>query len=290
MPSQGAKRWLRLAGNVLSAVAVLFVLQRLATYHAQLDPALVGRLVLPVGILGLVYGGSSVFLAFAWRNTLGHLDTDVDRRTALHVYGVSQLAKYVPGNVFHLVGRQAKGLECGLPGWPLAKSMAWELGLLAAAGGLFAVWLMPRVVPGTGPLQAVGLFLSLFAVAAILLGRFGSRPLARALAWDVGFLLLMGLGFVVLLAIVADSTGGFGPATISLVAAAYVIGWLAGFLTPGAPAGLGVREVVVLGVLQADFGEPVVLAAVLAARVVSVIGDVVVFVLARALAPAPGKD
>jgi hypothetical protein len=50
---------------------------------------------------------------------------------------VSQLAKYVLGNIFHLASRQALSMAAGFEGWMPAKSTIWELGLLVLAGVLF---------------------------------------------------------------------------------------------------------------------------------------------------------
>jgi predicted branched-subunit amino acid permease len=68
-----------------------------------------------------------------------------------------------------------------------------------------------------------------------------------------------------------------------------------GFVTPGAPGGVGVREAVFLllvgpAVTSADPGVTAAVAASIAATVVvgrlqSVVADVIVFVVARALAP-----
>jgi len=61
---------------------------------------------------------------------------------------------------------------------------------------------------------------------------------------------------------------------------AYVLAWLAGFVTPGAPAGLGIRELVLLFLLQGLVGGPDLLLVILLGRVITVSGDLVFFILA----------
>jgi uncharacterized membrane protein YbhN (UPF0104 family) len=69
------------------------------------------------------------------------------------------------------------------------------------------------------------------------------------------------------------------------VCGAYVLAWVAGFLTPGAPAGVGVREFVLYLLLAQLVGQPDLLAAVVLARMVSVCGDVLFYLGAVGVRP-----
>jgi len=53
----------------------------------------------------------------------------------------------------------------------------------------------------------------------------------------------------------------------------YVLSWLAGFITPGAPSGLGIREAVMLMFMGAMVYEPVLLSAIVTHRALNVVGD-----------------
>jgi uncharacterized membrane protein YbhN (UPF0104 family) len=67
---------------------------------------------------------------------------------------------------------------------------------------------------------------------------------------------------------------------VFLICGAFVITWLAGSVTPGAPAGIGVRELVLLFLLKGLVLESDLLLAVLLSRVVTVAGDVLFFLAA----------
>ena len=58
---------------------------------------------------------------------------------------------------------------------------------------------------------------------------------------------------------------------------AYVLAWLVGLVTPGAPAGVGIRELVLLFVLKGVIPETDLLLAVVMGRVVTIFGDVLYF-------------
>src|SRR5690606_30699473 len=100
-----------------------------------------------IALLAVLYGAANTMLARAWWWQLKIFNIPADWRWALKTYGLSQLAKYVPGNIFHLAGRQALGMAIGLAGRPLAKSAVWELGSIAVAAACFGILAMPLMLP-----------------------------------------------------------------------------------------------------------------------------------------------
>ena len=267
------KRALHWGGSALAIAGIVFVALRLRDYGVELDFARFDLTAWSlVAALALIYGLSNLMLALAWRNLLGQFGASTSRRWAVRVYGISQIAKYVPGNIFHLAGRQAMGMAAGLAGWPLAKSAVWELGLISATGGLFGLLAMPLLVPRLPVTASAGLFAASIGIAVILFLRFIGLPVARAFGWYVGFLATSALLFVGLVELLADNPVAGVGFWLSL-GGAYVMAWLIGLVTPGAPAGVGVRELVLLLLLKGAVGEADLLLAVLLGRVVTVAGD-----------------
>ena len=96
------------------------------------------------------------------------------------------------------------------------------------------------------------------------------QPLMGAgLAYLVFFAASGLIGYVLFALIAGDNASGYLAATMGAMALA----WLAGFLTPGAPAGLGVRESVLLIILAPAAGEASILALAALFRIVTVLGD-----------------
>src|SRR3546814_9620714 len=58
-----------------------------------------------------------------------------------------------------------------------------------------------------------------------------------------------------------------------LITSAFALSWVLGFLAPGAPAGLGAREGIMLLLLHGSAPAEALLIFVLLARVVTVLGD-----------------
>jgi glycosyltransferase 2 family protein len=64
-----------------------------------------------------------------------------------------------------------------------------------------------------------------------------------------------------------------------MLGGSYILAWLVGLVTPGAPAGMGVRELVLLFLLSDQLSETVLLLAVILGRMVTVTGDLFFFIL-----------
>jgi uncharacterized membrane protein YbhN (UPF0104 family) len=271
---------LRWIGLLLSLVALAFIGLRFRDYSSQLvDFDLSVKAALALISMAAVYGLANLALAGAWRKLLEHLGEQRTFAWAFRVYGLSQLAKYVPGNVFHLASRQVIGMADGVATGRMARSAVWELGTISLAAATFAVF---PLMPGE-PLYAAVVFAALVAASTGGLRRLISGPVATAFLLYLLLLLVSGTLFFLVLALVA------APVSVNAatVCGAYVVAWLVGMLTPGAPAGLGVREVFLYGILQSTVSQADLLIAVALGRLVTVGGDLL-FYLAASF-PAPGK-
>ncbi len=280
-------RCLHWVGSALAIASIVFVAFRLHDYSVEFD--FNGFKIADWVVLcccSLVYGIANLMLAFAWGDLLGIFGVSRTRQWLVNVYGTSQLAKYVPGNIFHLAGRQAMGMAAGLPAGPLAKSSVWELSLISVTGGLFSLLLLPLLVP-VAVLPGIGAFMLVVGIVAAGLWRYIGRLVARAFFWYVCFLTVSGVLFVGVLVLLVSERSIWETALWVPLGGAYVIAWLAGLVTPGAPAGLGVREVVLLFLMKGHIAEADLLLAVMLGRVVTVVGDLVFFSSALFAKKAP---
>lgn len=270
---------LNIAGGMLSLAGVVFVGFRLAGYVAEMDLSRFNwKTWFLAGFFALVYGAANTLLARAWWNLMKFLKTPAGWGLAWRIYGVSQLAKYVPGNIFHLASRQALSMAAGLEGWMLAKSTIWELGLLVFAGVMFFFLILDLLFPSLPFFAPFLVFVGVFFLVEAGLRCWSAPPIASAFAWQWVFLIVSGLVFTGILALVAPQSVDL--ALLPTFCGSYVIAWLAGLVTPGAPAGVGVRELVLLYLLEGYVMETNLLLAVVLGRLVTVAGDLLFFCMA----------
>lgn len=274
------KRCLHWGGSAIAVIGVVFVAIRLRQYwHSQnLSAITPGDWIYACG-LALFYGLAGIMLALAWRQLLAHFGVDVTRAWSIKTYGVSQLAKYVPGNVFHIAGRQALGMSAGISAAALVKSSLWELVLIVLAGILYGCQALPLYAPGIATWISSGFFLLTVLTMIYTLRRFIGVHASACLVWQLLFLAASGATFVLLMRILSPGEGG-EPQSWLLIGSAYIVAWLAGLLTPGAPAGVGVRELILLFLLKNHVSEIDLVLIILVGRIVTVAGDVLFFCLA----------
>jgi uncharacterized membrane protein YbhN (UPF0104 family) len=267
------------AGGAVAAVGIIFIALRLNEYGNRVAfEKLSSGVWLVTAVSALIYCFSNILLALAWWRLLVHFKVTIPRQWAVTTYGISQLGKYVPGNIFHLAGRQAMGLAAGLPGWSLAKSVLWELGLIAFAGAMFGLLTLPILMPSFPMLLGLGVFIAGILSAVAGINRFLGAGPARAFYYYLCFLAISGLLFLAVLTTLSSSATAFDASWV-IICGAYVIAWLVGLVTPGAPAGVGVRELVLIFFLRGSVSEGELLLAAVLGRIVTVTGDFLFFAL-----------
>jgi hypothetical protein len=117
-------------------------------------------------------------------------------------------------------------------------------------------------------------------------GGLAAGALLRAAALHAAFFGIAG-GVLWLLAAVLGDPGPVALNPLTSISA-LALAWVAGFVAPGASAGIGVREAVLILALDRALGAEASAAVALALRLVTTAGDIVFFGLALAL-PLPSR-
>jgi glycosyltransferase 2 family protein len=254
-------------------------------------------------LLTIPYVLAIVLAAIAWMILLRSLAVNLSLKTTYSIYGRAQFAKYLPGNVGHHVGRVwlAK-VEC-VPVKTCLQTMLVETSLFLLIGaGLagLAIYAFAYELPGawgvlSGPLllaiSLTTLVMPLLIPAAARLLRSTKLPGRLAEVFElwptpVKALQVMGLmlGCFLLNGVILWSLASFAFAEsdgdLLFYLGLYAVSWFAGFVVPGAPAGLGVREAIMLAVLGPLYGSAVAIGLSVAARLVATLGDLLAFLLA----------
>lgn len=62
------------------------------------------------------------------------------------------------------------------------------------------------------------------------------------------------------------------------IIAYYMLTWVVGFVVPGAPGGIGVREMIIVMLMNGIVGEEIILIAALIHRCLSILGDIAAYI------------
>jgi uncharacterized membrane protein YbhN (UPF0104 family) len=200
------------------------------------------------------------------------------RAALLLSYTKTQIAKYVPGNVVHLVSRHMYLKNFGLDHRPLASGSLLELASLPLAA-VIAICLVMSLIDDTrlGPWEMGALappfFIAVVGVSALAIWRTQRSwhlPAVIVVCRGVGFMVCQGIIFAVVLYIVSGSF-------VALAIPAAIFAWLVGFLTPGAPGGIAVREALLVSLLTHITADDTILIAALILRITTTVGDLILY-------------
>ncbi|AOL24182.1 hypothetical protein Ga0102493_1135 [Erythrobacter litoralis] len=226
-------RLVRWGGHALLALALVYC--GLAIARLGMDEVLASLPPQAWGIAlgtGAAYGLALALLAFGWGGMAG--ETGAARLSLaekLAIYAPGVIAKYIPGSVFQYGSRQLLGARFGLTHTAMLRASVTEAGLHLPAALLCAGALMAGA-------EAFGL--AAIAALGVLLLAAGTGAAVRAAGFQLAFFAL----FALLAALLAGAALGAGEPF--RLAGVFMLAWVAGFVVPVAPGGLGVRESVLL--------------------------------------------
>jgi glycosyltransferase 2 family protein len=301
MTRRSALTWI---GATISSLALGFVVWRLADQIDRIPQvrwnvttvSSFAAVILLSGVPALMAAAGMPLLLRAARVSLSWRDSFV-------LVGRSQIGKYLPGNVFHYVGRIGLGIRRGLPVGPLSLAVGIETAFtivialgIGATGSLlegtftdshsqtprFAVfWITTGL--GTIALLAVSLTPARHVVADFVRQRRSYYSPRRAFALATLYTFAFASLGVAIELIVRGVMGIQSPWGWLQFAWRFALIWVLGLIAIGAPAGLGVREASLLVWFSPVLGESAALGLAGLLRLGTIAADLIVFALASML-------
>lgn len=289
----------KILGTILVVLAVGFLFQRLWIHRDWVLKWRPSPQLLLFSLLSVfIYVAAWFLMTLAWfRLLIWYGQSNISFRKCLPIYGRTQIAKYLPGNVFHFAGRHISGRRMGLDHAPLVGATLSEIiGQLVASStfgvigflflgisqtyissaGIFAIFILTVLFPAIlnqlaskiKPLEP--LYLKDKTSAEIITGLIPIH-----LLYFLFFLILGGV-FLGLVYGMSDLSGLDQAGSAVII---FAVSWLVGFVTPGAPGGMGVREAIIVASLSKFISEPESLFVAFLFRIICVLGDLAFFVI-----------
>lgn len=297
------KRWHRIAGLAVGLAATAASAYFIATAWRGQDLSAYASpgAAAGIGVAIAFYVAGVMVSAAAWRTTLVSVGVRNSWIELSGIVSVTQVGKYLPGNVAQHLGRAALAMDRGIGVAAVVVTGVLEVALLALAsvavgGGALLLSGQIAWLGELGDLAVVGcvLLASVSVIAAVVLvRRHGAALVARlapthasrirsaklpttpsiAKAWVLYAAVYVAFGIGI--AVMARMLLGGADQDPWLLLAAFSLAWIVGFATPGAPAGVGVREAVMLLLLAPAYTPADAGAIVLALRLATTLGDFV---------------
>lgn len=264
--------------------------------------------VLPIIVIGgLVYYLTLQMIILAWYYLIKNGgETKATFNTCYNIYAKSQIAKYLPGNIFHYAGRHVMGRRLDWGNSVLISSVFIETGgLMVASVSVVLIGLIINLnLFDIGSNFYQKIYLSIFIGFIILFLPYFSIQLINKIEWKqkqlkdikiffltnkikwlsyIGIPLILYLQFFIFNGLVLYMITIYKYMNFSnLAEIGYFIGclslsWLIGFVTPGAPGGLGIRETVMTTILSQILSNSQALEVAFLFRAITIMGDGILY-------------
>lgn len=232
-----------------------------------------------------------------WTWILEELNQPVSSSQFIQVYLKTNIAKYLPGNIWHHYGRIVAAKNANVSAGAATLSVLLEPLLMLAAALIIIILCSSQFAAANTTLilqtlQLLSLIVVLCAIHPWFLNpviRFLYRLKAkksavttestvpftlkkyplRPLLGEVGFLGLRATGFILTM----FALHSLNVNQIPLLLGAFSCAWLLGFVIPGAPGGLGVFEATAYELLQHNFPSAIVFSAIALYRLISILAE-----------------
>ncbi len=256
-----------------------------------------------IALFSFIFISSVAAGAFGWNLILEFLHgKPIAYGEVFPIYVKANVAKYMPGNVMHYASRNLLGVKIGLKHSEILLSSFLEIVLVflsaAVFSATFAYGTFKEIVGGAVRTMEEKTYIMWIGIAVIIALIFliiyviKKKPEYREklkILFSLDFLklflktfLVYSFTFVVMGFMLVGIFGrifnmDIAPSSVLTIISASVLSWFAGFITPGAPGGLGVKESVLILMLSPIYGREYTLIAALIHRLISIFGDLLAF-------------
>lgn len=260
-----------LIGWPLSVLAIYYIYRVVSPHTGDIVPRLVEIHIWTLLLGILCFTIFYIIRGYVWHEILRYYSYVFPFRDTLYLWGVSELKRYIPGNIWSFLGRSLLFRERGVSREHLETSFVIEAELFALSGFIVSILALPYGLTiyhiSLPPLSisviiaVVFLLCLLFAGNKLIIGKPHTRfmkllarvlpPFAfgeniRLISIDALAMLIFGIGnyFVISSIFVL-------PVTLFWILSAYfTMALLIGYLSIITPTGLGVREGIVILLLK----------------------------------------
>jgi uncharacterized membrane protein YbhN (UPF0104 family) len=227
-------------------------------------------------------------------------ESNISNVSALYVYCKSNLFKYAPGNFMHYIGRNQLSAIENISMASLNIATVFEIGLLSLSSVIVALifnmkyalsWINSNIrIFEMAVVFAVLVFVLIFLLRSKISGKikyklshyksliFNCNFIKKAIICIIIyslFFIFNGIMLCILFKIQSVNLHGYYFKCIGM----YSLSWLAGYITPGVPGGIGIREAMMTVLFESNVVSETIVSTMLIFRIINIIGDVFAYIL-----------
>lgn len=295
------KKYYKVIGTIVTVIALVFVVKKIVTMDVDWSMFASGRIIALIGGCVLVQTAVILFMSMPWVWFVRILSgTNIPMKDALPVYTKSNLMKYVPGNIFQYVGRNQLAADLKISHVDVACATVLDIVCSMVTPLLLIVVLMGKNMLelirtySTNFLLVLGAGIAVLVLLFLLLRWKFREPLQRyfkkyrkllnrkILIRVLGVFLLYVAQYIIstaMYAVPAVFLFDVPAEKLGLFLGTYLFSWIIGFITPGAPGGIGIREAVMMLMCGSFLDTNTIMLYAVTMRLISTFGDIAAFLV-----------
>ena len=275
------KKTVYFLGKSLGVLGLIFVFYKLSQEYTL--SSFLSQLSLftdTISMLLILNFASTLLGIYAWHiMLLNYAKEPFPYRTSYYYFAKTEISKYLPGNVFHFIGRQVLASKIGITQMEMAKiSVLFSFLLLVAtviSSTVFA-FLATAIPPYILTLMGLSCIIIIIITAYL----YPSFPIRKKVSMNLLLSVSVALQGIMLGMIVMVQTDHFTIGLFFECVSIYIVSWLIGFITPGASGGLGIREgtfIAIAAFMHLDIAADIIIFSVLLVRFINIIIDIAMY-------------
>lgn len=295
------KKYIKYIGNIVSLISIIFVIYTVIKLNPDFSQIKSIPAFIAISILGIFFTVITVYgMAFAWKLILQYLlGQSVKYLATAKIYAKANIGKYMPGNVMHYVERNLFAAKLGLNQLEVTTSSVTEIMGQAFVAILLSIIIVYKdfinTVKKTVSVQLILILLgiAIIGIIVIIIANHHSSKFQTMVhrMLNIQFLFvffkvlviygiaLIFQGFFLMLTCQTVLQCNLTSTQALLIVAYYMLAWVIGFVVPGAPGGIGIREMIIVMLMNGIVGEETILMAALIHRFISILGDITAYIL-----------
>lgn len=287
-------------GRLIVTVSLLLILKQIFSSVGQIPNSFFTIHSVVWSVSAVAFGTlANGLAAFAWLLLLPSDSMPV--RVGIRIWFVSNIGKYLPGNIFHYVGRfTLLRVTTAIKSRLILQSMTLESVYICLAAALVLLWgsiatdiplstwtddfisiSLPMVYLG-----AIALFASLFA-GLLIVGKVQlssvvrlAVPMTRSI---LIYCVLFGIFGASMWLLLKGMFSVDNTPDLPFLMTAYAVAFVVGYIVPGAPGGIGVRELILTALLTPVTGASIAIWTAVVLRASSMCADLVCYLIGKTL-------
>lgn len=290
-----------IVGRLITILSLIFI--AVAIYKLGFDFSSIENMPVFITILivaGIIICVTVYLMGTAWKLWL---DFFAERKNqymeTVSVYAKANIGKYLPGNVMHYVERNLFAGKLGISQKKIALCSIIEIigqaGVAVLFGVLFSYRQLKLVLHElfddsykTIILIAIPILCLCIAIVVFIFRRkianftnqyLNKKFVVTAFKSIVLYTLVLLTGGIIMVILYAYLGGHIDVDKVMLIISSYIIAWVLGFVVPGAPGGIGVREFVLTMLLSSSLGQEITLTISVIHRLITIVGDFMAYLI-----------